>query len=179
MSHDSLRNKALVQFPDGKLMLMCEVSCSNVRDWRGKRCWDKAVVHPNGTLFYTKETLKIAQREYVERQLEWLRNYNRESVERGWAEKYEEPTLDSYDYCGTVFPGGSRIKNGKAFYGGRPQKAEEYFGYWDAPKRITFSSYDKDFNKTYEETYDILRSDLDECYKDALNVNKNVYISIH
>lgn len=182
MSHDSLRNKNLVQFPDGKMLLFCEISCSNVTGWDGKRVWDRHLMHPKDSLFYTKETLKQAQVEYVDKQLEWLKAYNKERVEHGYAKEYEEPTLDSYDYCGTVFPGGSRIRNGKAFFSGRcPQKAEEFFSGWDAPKTITFSCYDKDFHRTYEETFDILRADLDECYTDAIKANSpmDVYISIH
>lgn len=179
MSHDSLRNKALVAFPNGKMLLMCEVSCSNVTDAYGKRVWDKHLVHPKDTLFYTKESLKKAQTDYVEGQLSWLRDFHMEEVKRGYREKYEEPTLDSYDYCGTVFPGGSRIRNGRAFYGGRPMKAEEYFASWDVPKRIRFSAYDKDNKRVYEESYDILRYDLDECYKDALREHGQVYISLY
>lgn len=179
MSHDSLRNKRLVEFPNGKLMLFCEVSDSSVRDWRGKRCWNKALFHPKGTLFYTKDTLKAAQAEYVERQLNLMREHAKFEVEHGWATEYVEPTLDSYDYGGTVFPGGSRIRNGKAFYGGRPIKAEDFFSRWDAPKRIEFSAYDKDFKCIYKVATDILKADLDDYYQDALNANKaNVYISI-
>lgn len=177
MSHDSLRNKSLVLFPNGKLMLLCEVSDSSVRDWRGKRCWDKCLIHPKDTLFYTKESLKAAQTEYVERQLQLMREHARFEVEHGWATEYVEPTLDSHDYGGTVFPGGSRIRNGKAFYGGRPIKAEEYFPKWDAPKRIKFSVYGKGTSVAYEESFDILRADLDECYKDAQK-HGHVYISI-
>lgn len=178
MSHDSIRNKALVQFPNGKMMLLCEVSCSNVTDWNGKRCWDKCLIHPKETLYWTKESLKKEQTDYVERQLSWLRDFRMEEVKRGYAQKYEEPTLDSYDYCGTVFPGGSRIRNGKAFYGGRPVAAEEYFSRWDAPKRIEFNSCDKDLKTTYRESFDILRADLDECYQDAKKYGQ-VYIGIH
>lgn len=182
MSHDSIRNKKLVQFPNGKMMLFAEVSCSNVTGWDGKRVWDKHLFHPKGSLFFTKESLKEAQNKYVEKQLDWLRSYGKERVEKGWSTTYEEPTLDSYDYCGTVFPGGGRIRNGKAFFSGRcPQKTEEFFSGWDAPKTITFSCYDKDFHRTYEETFDILRADLDECYTDAIKANSpiDVYISIH
>ena len=180
MSHDSIRNKRLVEFPNGKLMLLCEVSCSNVTDWRGKRCWDKHLIHPEGTLYYTKDTLKQAQTEYVERQLELMRNFSKHEVEHGWATEYREPTLDSYDYYGTVFPGGSRIRNGKSFYGGRPIKAEEFFSRWDSPKRIEFTAYDKDFHCIYRVATDILKANLDDYYHDALNANKSaVYISIH
>jgi hypothetical protein len=179
MSHDSIRNKNLVQFPDGGMMLFCETSCSNVTSWDGKRCWDICLFHPQGSLFYTKETLKQEQENYVNNQLETLRKWNKESYERGWAKNYEEPTLESYDYGGTVFPCGSKIKHGRAFFSGRKTvKAEEFFGSWDAPKRITFSCCDKDYKTTYEETFDILRADLDECYKDALKKG-TVYIGIH
>lgn len=178
MSHDSLRNKALVEFPDGKLLLLCEVSSSNVTDWRGKRCWDKCLIHPKGTLYWTKESLKKEQTDYVERQLSWLRDFNKEWYKKGYVDHYEEPTLDSYDYAGTVYPGGSKIRNGRAFYGGRSQKAEEYFANWGAPKRIEFSCYDKDMHTTYRESFDILRADLDDCYKDAMQHGK-VYISLY
>lgn len=178
MSYDSIRNKALVEFPDGKLMLFYEVSCSNVTDAYGKRCWDKALMHPKGTLFYTKETLKQAQTEYVETQLKLMRDFSKFEVKNGWAKEYKEPTLDSYDYNGTRFPGGCRIRNGKSFYGGRPKKAEEFFGKWDAPSRIVLTAYDKDFNCIYNEAVDILKADLDEYYHDALKEHKQVYIGV-
>ena len=179
MSHDSIRNKRLVEFPDGKLMLFCEVSCSNVTDWNGKRVWDKHLMHPKGTLFYTKETLKKEQADYVEHQLAWLRDFYMEEVKRGYREKYEEPTLDSYDIGGTVFPSGSRIRNGKAFFSGRSTiKAEEFFGQWGAPRKIEFTAYDKDFNCIYKNEYDILAADVDEAYQDALKVKNQVYIGL-
>ena len=178
MSHDSLRNKHLVVFPNGKMMLFCEISDSSIRDWKGRRVWDKCLFHPKGTLYYTKESLKQAQTEYVDRQLQLMRDFNKKEVEWGYAKEYKEPTLDSYDYGGTVFPGGSRIRNGKAFYGGRPIKAEEFFGRWDAPKRIQFTAYDKDMKCIYNESVDILKADLDDYYHDALEANKTVYIDV-
>lgn len=178
MSYDSLRNKALVEFPDGKLMLFCEVSASNVTDWKGKRVWDKCLVHPTGTLYYTKETLKEEQVNYVNRQLENMRNFSLYEVAHGYAKEYVETTVESYDYNGTRFPSGCRIKDGRAFYGGKPKKAEEFFGKCGAPKRIIFSAYDKDFKCIYRESYDILRADLDECYQDALKENGCIYIDV-
>ena len=177
MSYNSIRNKALVEFPNGKLMLLCEISDSSTRDLSGRRVWDKGMFHPKGTLFFTKESLKQEQSDYVERQFSNMREMNRLEVERGYASEYIEPSLDSYDYNGTRWPGGSRIRNGKAFFSGRPIKAEEYFRRWDAPRRIHITAYDKD-KKTYEDTFDILRADLDECYQDAL-AKGNVYIGIH
>jgi len=180
MSYDSIRNKRLVEFPNGKLMLFCEVSSSNVRDSFGKRCWDVCLDHPKDSLYYTKESIKERQDDYVQKQLDLCRDFRKEEVNRGYAEEYIEPTLSSYDFYGTVFPGGSRIKNGKAFYSARKTiKAEEFFGKWDAPKRITFKCYDNDFNILYDETFDILRADLDDCYHDAQKEHKNVYIKIH
>ena len=179
MSHDSLRNKQLVEFPDGKLLLFCEVSDSSIRGWNNKRVWERCLIHPKGTLFYTKETLKQEQTDYVNRQLEWLRSFHKQQVEQGWENEYVEPTLESYDYGGTVFPGGSKIKNGRAFYSGvHTIKAEEFFAQWDSPRRIIFSAYDKDFKCIYNVDYDILASDVDECYQDALKANKKVYIDI-
>lgn len=179
MSYTSIRNKRLVEFPNGKLMLLCETSDNNVRDWRGRRCWSKWIMHPKGSLFWTKESLQKEREDYVARQFELLREFNRYEIELGYATEKVEPTLESYDYCGTVWPGGSKIKNGRAFYGGRPIKAEDYFATWEAPKRIRLSTTDKDFNTTWEETYDILREDLDECYVDALNEHGQVWIGIN
>lgn len=176
MSYDSFKNKALVQFPNGKMMLFAEVSASNVTDWNGKRCWDKCMFHPEGTLYYTKETLKAEQTKYVEEQLQHLREFSKFEVEKGYAEKYEEPTLESINYCGTVWPSGRKIKHGKAFFGGRPKSSEEFFGKWDSPRRITFVAYNKD-DVVYRETFDILREDLDDCYAEAMKYGK-VYIDI-
>ena len=181
MSHDSYRNKKLVEFPNGKMMLLCEVSCSNVSDAYGRRVWDWALHHPKDTLYYTKETLAQQREDYVKNQLEMLRSFNQWEIENGFATEVKEPTLESYDYYGTVYPGGSRVKNGKAFYGGRPIKAQEFFEKWDSPKRITFICYDSHtFERTYEETYDLVRADLDDCYKDAIEQNKGkgVYFNI-
>lgn len=177
MGHDSIRNKKLVIFPDGKMMLFCEVSDSRTFDWKGKRVWDKCLIHPKGTLYYTKDSLKAKQAEYVDHQLEMLREHSRFEVEHGWSKEYVEPTLDSYDYNGTVFPGGSRIRNGKSFYGGRPVRAEEYFREWDSIKSITFGLYEGGDYKRID-TYDILRADLDECYQDILRDYGSVSISV-
>ena len=108
MGYDSIRNKALVEFPNGKLLLMCEISDSRTFDCHGKRCWDRTLFHPKGTLFYTKETLKAEQTAYVERQINNMREFNRLEVERGYATEYIEPTVESYDYNGTRWPGGCR-----------------------------------------------------------------------
>ena len=177
MSHDSIRNKALVQFEDGRLMLLCEVSCSNVYRWDGKRVWDKCLVHPDNTLFYTKESLKKAQTDYVEKQLKWLRDFNKEWYDKGYVDHYEEPTVESPDYCGTVFPGGSRVRNGRAFYGGRSIPAEEYFSKWDCAKRIEFSVTDRNMKTIYSKTYDLREPNLDEKYREACK-HGHVYIGI-
>lgn len=167
MSHDSLRNKALVQFPDGKMLLLCEVSCSNVTGWDGKRCWDGIVVHPDDSLFFTKETLKQKQNDYVDEQLQLLRDFNKSEVENGWATEYKEPTLESYDYCGTVYPGGSKIKNGKAFYGGRPKAIDEYSNEWNSVKRIKLTVYEKGMKTAFDESYSINDPELDAHYRKA------------
>lgn len=179
MGYDSLRNKEVVKFPNGKLMLFAEVSDSRTFDCRGRRCWDRILVHPKGTLFWTKESLKEKQEEYVKEQLEALRNFSKWEVENGWAKEYKEPTLDSYNYAGTVYPGGSRVKNGRSFYSARKTiDAAEYFGRWNSPRRIIFTAYDKDFKVIYKNDYDILAVDVDEAYQDALAENKSVYISL-
>ena len=174
MSYYSFRNKSLVEFPNGKLMLFCEVSDSSLRGDRGERVWSKHIMHPKGSLFYTKETLKAAQTDYVETQLKKLREFRHYDVEKGYATEYVEPTLDSYDCYGNVYPGGSRIRNGKSFYGGRPKKAEEFFAKWDAPRWVLLSNYNNSFN----ERYDILAVDLDEWYQDAVKKYKTVYLGV-
>lgn len=178
MSHDSLRNKALVQFPDGKILLLCEVSCSNVTGWDGKRCWDGIVVHPDDSIFFTKETLKQTQDEYVSNQLQWLRDFNKHEVENGWATEYVEPTLESYDYCGTVYPGGSKIKNGKAFYGGRAKEINEYLHDWNSVKGIRLTVYEKGMKTVFDETYKIDDPELDAHYRKAKELGK-VYTSTY
>ena len=178
MSHDSYRNKHLLKFSDGRLMLLAEVSCSNVTDWRGRRCWDWVLFHPKDSLFYTKETLKARQTEYVNNQLDSLRDYSKRQVERGWAKEYEEPTVESYDYNGTVFPGGSRIKNGRAFFGGRPEKAEEFFAQWENPDEITFKTYDKNGSTDASAKYSITRNDLDFLYAEFMEENGPCYVGI-
>ena len=177
MSHDSIRNKKLVIFPDGKLMLFCEVSDSRTYDLRGRRCWDKTLIHPKDSLFYTKETLKATQKKYVDEQLQMMRDHSKWEVEKGYAKEYVEPTVDSYDYNGTRWPSGCRIKNGRAFYGGKPIKAEDYFSKWDAIKHITFGRYEDGKYKVID-TYDILRADLEECYQDILRDYGTVYIDV-
>lgn len=179
MGYDSLRNKEVVKFPNGKLMMFAEISDSRTFDMNGKRIWTRILVHPDGTLFYTKESLKEAQTEYVERNLERLREFSREEVKGGWAKEYHEPTLDDCNFAGTVFPGGRKIRNGKSFYSaGKTIDAAEYFGRYDSPRRIIFTAYGKDFKETYRNDYDILAVDVDEAYEDALKENKTVYISL-
>ncbi|SFU37520.1 hypothetical protein [Butyrivibrio sp. INlla21] len=179
MGYDSLRNKEVVKFPNGKLMMFAEISDSRTFDDRGRRIWTKILVHPDGTLFYTKESLKKTQTEYVERNLKKLREFSRNEIATGWAKEYHEPTLDDDNFAGTVFPGGRKIRNGKAFYSARKTiDAAEYFGRYDSPRRIIFTAYDKDFNETYRNDYDILAVDVDEAYEDALKENKTVYISL-
>ena len=180
MSYDSIRNKKLVEFPNGKLMLICEISSSNVRDAQGKRCWDKFLIHDKGSLFFTKDSLKKKQNDYVEQQFKMRRTHNEEARERGYVDDITEPSLESYDFFGTVFPGGSKVKNGKAFYSGRKTiKAEEYFAEFDSPRRIRFTAYDGNFKRIYEDSYDILRADLDECYRDLCNsLNAQICISL-
>lgn len=177
MSHDSIRNKALVQFKDGKLLLICEVSSSNVYNLDGKRVWEKAIVHPEGTLFYTKESLKKAQQEYVDRQMSLLRAFNKEWYEKGHTDHYEEPTIDSPDYCGTVYPSGSKVRHGRAFYGGKRIPAEEYFARWDSAKRVEFSVTDKNYKTIYSETCNLTQPDLDERYRVA-NKYGRVWIGV-
>ena len=179
MSHYSFRNKHLVLFPNGKLMLLCEVSDSCIRNWNNKRVWDKCLIHPKDSLYYTKETLKAEQDKYVEHQLQWLRDFHRDEVEKGYAREYVEPTLESHDYGGNVYPGGSRIKNGKSFYGYRPERAEDFFARWDAPKSINLSTTDKDFNTTWKETYNIQRADLDDIYAEVQKAHGKVWIGIN
>ena len=174
MSHYSFRNKNLVEFPNGKLMLFCEVSDSSLRGDRGERVWSKHIMHPDGSLFYTKDTLKAAQTDYVEKQLRLLKEHRQWEVEKGYAAEYVEPSLDSYDTNGTVFPGGSRIRNGKSFYSGRPKKAEEFFAKWDAPRWVILSNHNNSFN----ERYDILAADLDEWYQDAVRQCGTVYLGV-
>lgn len=179
MGYDSLRNKEVVEFPNGKLMFFAEISDSRTFDHRGKRVWDRILIHPKGTLFYTKESLKKEQTEYVERNLERLRQFSRYQVETGWEKEYHEPTLDDINYYGTVFPSGRKIRNGKSFYSaGKTIDAAEYFGRYGSPRRIIFTAYDKDFKETYRNDYDILAVDVDEAYEDALTENKTVYISL-
>jgi hypothetical protein len=178
MGYDSIRNKALVEFPNGKLMLLCEISDSRTFDCHGRRCWDRTLFHPKGTLFYTKETLKAEQTAYVEKQINNMREFNKLEVERGYATEYIEPTIESYDYNGTRWPGGCRIKNGRAFFGGRPIKAEEYFARWDSPKRFSFGLWQG--MKYYPlETIDILNAGLDDYYKELLKEKGDVSIRIH
>lgn len=184
MSHDSLRRKEVVKFPNGKMMFFCEISDSSLREWNGNRIWEKALVHPKGTLFYTAEVLKEEQTKYVEDNLKSLREFNRRAVETGWADRYEEPTVDDINYAGTVFPNGRKIRDGRSFYSCKKTiDAAEYFGRWDSPKTITFTIYDKDFKELYKNYYDILAVDVDEAYQDALEEGKKlgrpVYISLH
>lgn len=179
MSYDSYRNKHLLKFSDGRLMLLAEVSCNNVRDWRGRRCWDWVLFHPQDSLFYTKETLKARQTEYVMNQLEWLRDFSKYQVENGYAEKYVEPTVESYDYCGTVFPGGSRIKNGRAFFGGRSENAEDFFAQWGNPEVIKFIAYDKDMKTKAEARHNIMKKDIDDLYREFIEENGPCYIGIN
>ena len=178
MGYDSLRNKEVVKFPNGKMLIFAEVSDSRTFDWRGRRCWDRVLIHPKGTLFYTKETLKQEQKEYVEKNFEWLRDFNKSQVEKGWATEYVEPTLDDINYAGTVFPSGRKIKDGRSFYSCRKTiDAAEYFSRHS--QRIVFTAYDKDFHEIYRNDYDILAVDVDEAYQDALRENpKGVYIKV-
>lgn len=179
MSYDSYRNKHLLEFEDGRLMLIAEVSCSNVRDWNGKRCWDWVLFHPEGSLFYTKETLKARQKEYVEEQLDMLRNFARYEVENGWAKEYVEPTVDSCNYYGTVWPNGRKVKDGRAFFGGKPVNAEEFVSHWGNPKRIKFVTYDKDMRVKTTESHDMLTNDLDALYFTFERLNGKCYIGIN
>ena len=177
MSYDSFRNKELVEFPNGKMLFFAEVSNSRTFDCRGRRCWDKILIHPDGTLFYTKESLEKAQKEYVERNLQNLRDFNKYEIENGWAKEYKEPTIEDCNYAGTVFPGGRKIKNGKSFYSYRKTiDAAEYFS--NHSQRIVFTAYDKDFHEVYRNDYDLLAVDVDEAYQDALRENKTVYIDV-
>lgn len=178
MGYDSLRNKHLLKFPDGRLMLIAEISDSRTFDWRGRRCWDWTLFHPEGSLFYTPEQLKECQRHYVEHQLELMREHSKWEVENGFAKEYVEPTVESHDYNGTVFPGGSRIKNGRAFYGGRPTKAEEFFSQWGNPETIIFETFDKDMHTDATERHNIMQIDLDDCYREFIEENGKCYIAI-
>lgn len=179
MGYDSLRNKEVVKFPNGKMLFFAEVSDSRTFDCRGRRCWDRVLIHPKGTLFYTKESLEKEQKEYVERNLESLREFSRYEVKNGYAKEYKEPTLDDTNYAGTVFPGGRKIKDGRSFYSCRKTiDAAEYFGRWNSPKRVVFTAYNKDFKEIYRNDYDLLAVDVDEAYQDALRENKTVYIDV-
>lgn len=177
MSYTSVRNKQLIEFPDGKLMLLSECSDNNVRDERGQRCWDMSLWHPKGTLFFTKETLKQERENYVEHQFELLRDFSRLEVERGWAQEYKEPTLDSIDYNGTVWPGGRKIKNGRAFFGGNPKRIEDYSREYNAARRIIFDVCDDHYNTLFREDYKLTDEDLDERYNEAMKKGK-VFIGI-
>jgi hypothetical protein len=179
MSYDSYRNKHLLQFDDGKLMLIAEVSCNNVRDWKGRRVWDWVLFHPEGSLFYTKETLKTRSKEYVEEQLQLMRDFSRHEVETGWAKEYVEPTVNSDNYYGTRWPSGKKIKDGRAFFGGRPTSAEEFVSVWGNPERITFETCDKDWKTIAKETYNIMRKDIDSLYAEFVEANGKCYIGIN
>lgn len=180
MGYDSLRKKEVVRFPNGKMMFFAEVSDSRTFDWRGRRVWDRIIVHPEGTLFYTDETLKEEQTKYVEDNLKSLREFNHHQVDTGWADKYIEPTVDDINYAGTVFPTGRKIRDGRAFYSCRNTiDAAEYFSRWDSPRTITFTVYGEGFKEIYKNSYDILAVDVDEAYQDALDVSKSVYLSFH
>lgn len=178
MSHDSVKDKELVGFPDGRMMLFCKISDSSLRDAYGKRVWTVCIIHPDDSLFWTKETLKQKQTEYVEKQLENLKAFNLYEYKNGYAKEYKEPTLDSYDFNGTVFPGGSRIRNGKAFYGGRPMNAAEYFERWETPKGLVFKTYDKDFHLVNEEWHDILEDNIDDLYVEYKKTHDNVCVAV-
>lgn len=179
MSYDSVRNKKLLKFSDGRLMLIAQVSASNVTDWRGRRCWDWVLFHPEDSLFFTKETLKAKQTEYVERQLELMREHSSFEVEHGFAKEYVEPSIESYDYYGTRWPGGCRIKNGRAFYGGMPTKVEDFIKVWGNPETITFETWDKDMHTVAKATYNILRNDLEALYEEFQEENGKCYIGIN
>lgn len=179
MSYDSYRNKNLLLFPEGKLMLIAEVSCSNVTDWRGRRVWDWVLFHPEGTLFYTKESLKARQTEYVEEQLKLMRSHRKFEIENGFVSEYVEPTEESINYFGTVFPTGRKIKDGRSFYGGRPKKAETFVAEWGNPESISFEAFDKDMKTIDKATYNIMRKDLDALYNDFVEENGKCYIDIN
>ncbi len=178
MSYDSFRNKKLLRFPDEKLMLLAEASVNNVTDWRGQRIWEWTLFHPEETLFYTEETLKQTKQNYVAEQLKLLSDFSKWEVEHGYAQKYEEPSIESHDYNGTRWPGGSRIKNGRAFYGGKPIIAQSFIEQWGSPKTITFEKCDKDLKTIAKETYNILQEDLDVLYKNFFKANGPCYINI-
>lgn len=178
MGYDSYRNKQLLKFPNGNLMLLAQVSDSRTFDWRGQRIWTWVLFHPEGSLFYTPETLKARQTEYVESQMQLLRDFNNYEVENGYAKEYREPTVEDKDYFGTVFPGGSKVKNGRAFFGGRPHKAEDFFSQWGNPEEIIFETCDKDMNTVAEAKYNIMRADIDDCYREFIEENGKCYIGI-
>ena len=186
MGYDSLRNKEVIKFPNGKMLFFAEVSDSRTFDYRNRRIWDKILIHPKGTLFYTKESLKAEQDRYVEEQFKLLSEFSKHAVESGWTEEYREPTLDDINYYGTVFPSGRRVRHGKSFYScGKTIDAAEYFGkvkekyYGPMIPMITFKVYGKDFKEIYKNDYDILAVDVDEAYQDALQVSNNVYLSFN
>jgi len=76
------------------------------------------------------------------------------------------------------FPGGSKIKNGKAFYGGRPKKAEDYFREWNSVKRVRFTVFDKDCKSIYEASYHLATDDIESGYKKAMEYGQ-VYTSTY
>ncbi len=174
MSYDSYRNKNLVKFSNGRILLLAEYSDSRSFDEYNRRVWNWHVFHPIGHLFFTEKSLKDFQKKYVEHQLEMKREFRKYEVEKGYAAKYIEPTIDDHDYNGTRYPSGSRIKDGRAFYGGKPKNAEEFFSRWGSPRKIHLSNKDN----SYSEYYDLTNPELDSIYKDAIEKYGTVYIGV-
>lgn len=107
MSYYSYRKKCYIEV-NGLIFPLVKYADSSVRTWNGK--WDYHWCHFNITdqqcLLISKENWEKARQERVEWDLEQLRSCT-------WNEK--EPDMESYNYAGNTYPGGSRIKHLRNF----------------------------------------------------------------
>lgn len=160
MSYYSYRKKCYIEV-NGLIFPLVKYADSSVRTWNGK--WDYHWCHFNITdqqrLLISKADWEKAKKDQIEWNLKRLRACS-------WIET--EPDMESYNYAGNTYPGGSRIKHLRNFLSTRKTvKFDDFLVENHGGFRIEAKYYDqKTFVDQNTESYqinsedDLIKADL-------------------
>lgn len=160
MSYYSYKKKCYIDM-NGMIFPLVKYADSSVRTWDGK--WDYHWCHFNITdqqrLLIPKDEWEKAKEDRIEWDLDRLRSCS-------WIEK--EPDMESYNYAGNTYPGGSRIKHLRNFLSTRKLvKLNDFLAENHGGFHIKVKYYDqKTFDDQKTESYqinsedDLIKADL-------------------
>lgn len=160
MSYYSYKKKCYIDM-NGMIFPLVKYADSSVRTWDGK--WDYHWCHFNITdqqrLLIPKDEWEKAKEDRIEWDLDRLRSCS-------WIEK--EPDMESYNYAGNTYPGGSRIKHLRNFLSTRKLiRFEDFLMENHGGFRIVVKYYDaKTFEDKKTQSYqidseeDLIKADL-------------------